>query len=290
MTSTCISSTEFGSVNKINSSTLGDVLVLEHPNFQAKISLHGGQVLAWQPQNQRPVFWLSETSRIADGHAIRGGIPICWPWFGPHPKKPNIVKHGFARNQLWKVDSTAIDNQSITVVLVLNGENEHALWPETFTLKQTLVFSKQFKQTLTMTNLSDHNVQCSAALHSYFSVGDPEHVMIDDLSTTAFYDQLSSKDVASQPLSNCVGPIDRIYYSNKTMKLVDAKWQRTLEITSSNCQQWVLWNPGQAGAEAMPDVHNNGEKEFVCLEAANTEWHEVLPKVSVSIGQTIAIC
>lgn len=288
-----ISSNEYGSVTYVNlnkqASIIDDAINIEHQLGNAQISLYGGQVLQWQPKDQQPVLWLSKEATYTEGKAIRGGIPICWPWFGPHPKDLTSGNHGFARNKYWQLEEVCIAENEVKIVLFLTGDEEHALWRTPFILKQELIFSNEFTQTLSMTNLSDNTVQYSGALHSYFAVGDPSFVNIDNLDDVFFYDQLSGKTHQKEMLVNCQGPIDRIYHDHKPMVIVDQKWNRKLQITSSECHQWVLWNPGKELANKMADVHLNGENEYVCLEAANTTLHDIPPQSHLIIGQSIKI-
>ena len=90
-------------------------------------------------------------------------------------------------------------------------------------------------------------------------------------------------------LTSCEGPVDRIYYDGSSKTLIDNAWQRAITVTSDNCQQWVLWNPGKTAAMAMADMHQGSEQEFVCLEAANTQWQIIPSQASVSISQKVTV-
>lgn len=264
-----------------------------HQCGKGSLSLYGGQVLSWQPKNQRAVFWLSDTSQYSEGKAIRGGIPLCWPWFGGEVKLPSgeltqTSNHGFARQSQWQITETNITASAVEITLTLSGKNLSPLWPEAFELKQKLVFADEFKQQLTMKNLSGTPVSYTGALHSYFRVSNPQSTQVPALSESYFDDKLTNNVKQKTVLSHCKGPIDRIYHNSNIMRIVDQKWHREIAVVSEGCQQWVLWNPG-ADARNMADVHSNGENEFICLEAANTHWQEIAPHAKVTIGQTISI-
>jgi glucose-6-phosphate 1-epimerase len=286
MSSTVIVNNEFGEIQSLDFGHSIKGLQLKHQRCQATVSLYGGQVLAWQPTGQKPIFWLSDDAQYAKGKAIRGGIPLCWPWFGPNK---GAGKHGFARQQIWMLTETLITEENITLVLTWHGENQHDLWSTPCELKQELVFGKQFSQRLFMTNLSDKPVKYTGALHSYFYVSAPENITIEKLSTTPFDDKITDEFIEQQPLDNCIGPIDRIYHTNQAVKIVDSQWRRIIELESQYCQQWVLWNPGKEGAAVMSDVHLDGEQQFVCLEAANTQWQNIPAESTVEMAQTIKI-
>ncbi len=272
-----------------------DGLIIKHDVCQASVSLYGGQVINYQPSGHKPVLWLSESSSYQKGKAIRGGIPLCWPWFGKNDKqsveeaktKP-AGNHGFARQATWQIEDISADEDALTLVLVFQGVNRHLLWPNTFQLKQTLVFGTSLIQTLAMTNLSNVDAQYTGALHSYFSVSNPKNVTVPVLEQIKFDDKLTATSNNVQALKDCRGPIDRIYYSGGRATLVDKGWRRKIEI-STNCAQWVLWNPGEELANTMADIHNNGEREYICLEAANTQWQSLSSGQTVTMNQKIKI-
>ena len=264
---------EFGQVHQIQLSQDISALVIEHSKSKAKVSLYGGQVLSWQPCDEKEVFWLSKDANYEQGKAIRGGIPLCWPWFGKHLNDSDnkAGNHGFAREQMWQVDEVVIIEQGVEICLSWRGENINELWPFACQLKQRLFFGQSFKQTLEMKNLSDNDIYYTGALHSYFYVSSPESIKVATLAQASFDDKLTGQLCQPQALENGVGPIDRIYHTNNVMTIVDSQWQRTIELKTTNTQQWVFWNPGAELANNMADIHNNGEQEFVCLEAANTQ-------------------
>ncbi len=282
---------EYGQVYQAELSKGISVLEVEHKSASATVSLYGGQVLSWQPTGEKEVFWLSTVSDFEQGKAIRGGIPLCWPWFGAHPDDfdNNKGNHGFARTQQWQVDSIDISEQGVEIGLVWQGNNMNKLWPFSSKLKQVLFFGQSFKQILCMTNLSDADAYYTGALHSYFAVSTPKAVQIPALEQATFYDKLTEKLCEPQLLKNGVGPVDRIYHTDKTMRIIDNHWQRVIELKARNTQQWVFWNPGVELANNMADIHSNGEQEFVCLEAANTQMQLLASGQSASMEQEILV-
>ncbi|MBU2871947.1 D-hexose-6-phosphate mutarotase [Colwellia sp. E2M01] len=291
-------------------------LTITHAHCTAVVSLYGGHVLSFTPTGHKDIFWLSEQASYQKGKAIRGGIPLCWPWFGPYKRpelqsmatppldaeeksKVNItetepllsasVNHGFARQLPWTVTDVSADEQGVTLVLTLVGENQHPLWPNAYQLTQTLFFGKNFEQTLAMSNHSKEDTHYSAALHSYFSVSNPENITIPALTGVEYDDKVTGKSNVQQQSVSCVGEIDRVYHSSDKMSLIDSQWQRRIDIVSTHCQQWVLWNPGTELANSMADVHDHGEQEYVCLEAANTQWQTLPAGKTVTISQTIKV-
>jgi len=279
-----VTESPFGSVKLMTLSPDVQCLAINHQLASAKVSLYGGQVLSWQPVGQQDVFWLSENTLYQQGKAIRGGIPLCWPWFGGYKTAGN---HGFVRNQQWQLDDVKVSEQGVNVILSWQGENMHSLWPTPAKLTQHLFFGASFKQRLVMHNLSDQVVQYTGALHSYFAVNHPKKTTVNGLNGALFDCKLSQEQQLTDNKENMVGPIDRIYYNKEPMEIVDAGNKRTIKVSAENTHQWVLWNPGQATAEQMADVHDSGENEFVCLEAANTQWQSIEANESVSMSQQI---
>lgn len=281
-----IAENAFGSVKLVELSPDVQCLEVKHQHTRAKVSLYGGQVLSWQPTDQQEVFWLSQDTAYQQGKAIRGGVPLCWPWFGGYEGAGN---HGFARSQQWQVENVSISEQGVDVTIFWQGENMHSLWPTPAKLTQHLFFGADFSQRLTMHNLSNQDVKYTGALHSYFAVKHPEKTTIEKLNGVKFDCKLSQEQQLTDVKENMAGPMDRIYYNNEPMNIVDAGNNRTITVSSEHTNQWVLWNPGQETAEQMADVHAGGENEFVCLEAANTKWQTILAEQEVVIAQHINI-
>lgn len=275
-----------GHVNQSNIVEGFPAIEINHPSCQARVSLYGGHVLSWQPKEQQEVFWLSKSTPYQEGSAIRGGIPLCWPWFGP---LEGSGQHGFVRQVFWLCDEVNVTEQGVTLLLSWQGENMDKLWPYSVKLEQRLFFGDHFEQDLTIINDSASDFDYTGALHSYFKVSSPENVTVPSLDQSPFYDKLTDQRVAPFTRENCVGPIDTVYDCDQAQQLIDTGWQRIIEISNQNTHQWVLWNPGVETAQKMADVHEHGEQEYVCLEAANTQWQTVSANTSVTISQKIAI-
>jgi len=290
-----IAKNDYGQVRQVELSSGLSALIIDHKFTQAKISLYGGQVLSWQPTDERDVFWLSKNSAYEQGKAIRGGIPLCWPWFGVHPNdsENKVGNHGFARGQLWQLDNIDINEQGVEVSLSWQGQGMSNLWPFACRLTQVLFFGQSFNQVLTMTNLSESDAYYTGALHSYLSVSSPENTAIAELAKAPFDDKLTGKAYAPQPLAiplaNGVDPVDRVYHSNEVMTVVDSYWQRTIKLETTNTKEWVFWNPGAELANNMIDIHESGEQEFICLEAANTQMQLLGAGKSLTMAQKITV-
>ena len=262
-----------------------DIIEITHPRCKASVSLYAGHVLGWQPTSQREVFWLSEATNYKQGSAIRGGVPLCWPWFGPRTSE---VNHGFTRTSIWQLESISPNDDGVSLVLTFSGEGLANTWPFRFKLTQTLFFGDVFKQTLKIDNLSEHAFEHSGALHSYFHVSQPEQACVPRLTNVPYYDKLTDSEKCTR-LIDCRGPKDRVYQSNEGVELLDYGFNRKLVITTTGSQDWVLWNPGSEVASSMSDIQANGEQHFVCLEAGFTKTLSLVAGQSYEVSQEIVI-
>lgn len=262
-------------------------IVVTHQACAAKISLYGGQVLHWQPQDQASVFWLSRDSLFAEGQGIRGGIPICWPWFGDIPGAGN---HGFARLHSWQLNELSITPDYVSIRLCLQGDHKLKHWPHAFHLTQDLVLGDHFEQSLTVANNSDSGWAFTGALHNYFNISHTHKVRLPDLAGVPYQDKLDDfrNRLADKPVQ-IDGAVDRIYSSTQAVNIDDYGLNRCLSIVATGSSQWVLWNPGPSGVAAFTDIHAGGEAEFVCLETANTTPITVAPQSDFSWGQRISL-
>ena len=229
---------------------------------------------------------MSKQAQYQTGTAIRGGIPICWPWFG---NRSNEKSHGFARTQSWQLANTQVTQDAVVIELMLAGEHQAISWPYAFKLKQRLSFSSELSQQMVVENTSDVDFDFGHAFHSYFLVSDPEQVVISNLDNSYFDDKITGKLKQISIMENCKGPLDRVYYNHKPQHIDDKIWQRRITVESINCQHWVVWNPGHDIAAGMKDVHHFGEKEYVCLEAANVEMQTVKSGESAIVSQRISV-
>lgn len=261
-------------------------ITIEHKTCSGKISLYGGHVLAWQPTNEKAVIWLSKDAIYKEGKAIRGGIPLCWPWFGP---LEGTNQHGFARQVTWQLNDIEISEQGVAVRISWQGQNMDVKWPHKTKLEQHLFFGKTFTQSLLMHNLTDQPIEYTGALHSYFVVSSPKNITVPDLAKSDFYDKLTDQKVPAFTRKNCIGPIDTVYYCADEQRLVDAEWQRVIKIVNKNTHEWVLWNPGKETADNMADLHSGAENEYVCLEAANTKQQQISANSTHTISQIISV-
>lgn len=235
---------------------------------EAHLYLHGAHVLHYQPAGQRPVLWQSEESWFEPGRPIRGGIPVCWPWFGAHPNDPDQPSHGFARITEWEPENSSATAESTAVTLKLPASS----CPQGISLQLRVELSDQLSVSLATANACEADFKFSEALHSYFSISDIHEVNVSGLEGQYYLDSLSR---GSSPRKQ-TGPIkfsaetDRIYIDTQhTCNIIDAGFKRNILIQKENGLSTVVWNPWIEKSIRMPDF---GDREFLnmlCVETAN---------------------
>ena len=162
------------------------------PNASGDIYLHGAQVMSWRPAGAEEVIFVSERSHWEDGRAIRGGIPVCFPWFRGKADDPNVPAHGVVRTRAWTLDSIkAEDDGSVTVVCVTESdEATHHWWPQDFRLTHRINVGRSLGMELTAINIGSTAFRFEEALHTYFRVGDVERVEVRGLDGVAYLDNM----------------------------------------------------------------------------------------------------
>jgi len=249
-------------------------LHINNPHATADIALNGAHVFHYQPKDQAPVLWLSDTAAFEKGRAIRGGIPICWPWFGDHATNQQLPAHGFARSdtfELINVEANANQETVVTLQLQSNAFNQQ-YWDSLFTLDVTITVGESLDVSMTMRNDDSSSHTFSSALHSYFTISDVTKVAIKGLDETPYYDKLQNFNAAIQHGSITLDrEIDRVYVPTTNEVYIDDEGlNRTINITKTGSASTVVWNPWIDKSALMNDFHEGGYRCMVCVETTNT--------------------
>lgn len=267
-------------------------LLIRTPLATAALSLHGGQLLSFVPQGFDDLLWLSACSKRAPA-AIRGGVPVCWPYFGREEQPADVPQHGFARNTAWTlVEATNGPDGETTIELSLP---EHAGTP--LRLSQTLHIGRGLTQSLTTRNTGTAPVTFTQALHTYFHVGDAQRVQVDGLDGLTYADKYDGREhlqVGAWDLHDPRDPgrSDRIYHrAGGRYSLHDPVLRRRIGLATSGSRSLVVWNPGEQGIAAISDAPADGWRHFVCLEAANAgeDVIELAPGETYTLRQTASV-
>ena len=247
--------------------TAGKAFVqVEHPSVTARIALEGAHLVSCIPSGQTDLLWMSPSDAQAPGGVLRGGVPLCWPWFGNSRTGP---AHGIARRSLWQLTSAERDEQSVKLRLELPAATQRSVLPEeSWALSLELCMGASLQMTLTSRNTGKGPQLLSQALHSYLPVADITKVRVAGLDGATYLDQLTDSHQVQQGDLTIEREVDRIYLRHsQPIHLSDG--QRTLEICRSGSASVVLWNPWQDKARKLENFPPDGYRTMLCIEAAN---------------------
>jgi glucose-6-phosphate 1-epimerase len=251
-----------------------DRLLVTAPAGSAEIYLHGAQVTGWRPAGGDDVLFLSTRSRFAAGTAIRGGVPICFPWFGPHPTDPSAPSHGFARVLPWRLLGARDAGDDVVVELGLqdSAETRAGAWPHPFRATYRVTVGATLRLELEVTSTGTEPVTFEEALHTYLAVGDVRRIEVTGLEGTGYRDKVAGGALvagAADPV-RLTGETDRVYLGTDATGVVrDPAGGRDVVVGKDGSATTVLWNPWAEAAAAMADLADDEWTGMVCLETAN---------------------
>lgn len=256
---------------------------INNPYAKAEISLYGAQVLSFKPNGQKDILWMSPQCVYEPGKPMRGGIPVCFPWFGPHAGDNHKPSHGFARLLTWDVSETsALPNGATRLILELKSNTETtALWPFAFSAKMIFEIRERLDVTLCCTNTGDEIFSISEALHSYFSISDIAQIDIHGLKDCDYYAGFSMDDPIRQKgdILKIAKEENRRYINHSgDCVLTDPTWNRRIRISKKGSNVTVVWNPWSGTVKTMPDIPGSGYRDFICIEAVNAYADTVILK------------
>lgn len=243
------------------------LLTVESPLCSAVIALQGAQLLEFKPKGSQPWLWLSPKAIFQDGHPIRGGIPVCAPWFGVNQQDPTKPKHGFVRDRDWQLSHiTESPTGVVKLTFQLNSEvDDLTLLPHEFSLKLTLTLSESIDISFSVHNLSSSVMPFSWALHSYFCVDSLKAVRVSGLENNTYLDATNAFLSIKQKGAVCfMSEVDRVYESVGAEQ--EIKGSPGLLIKGDNCPTAIVWNPGAELAEKMADITAAHYDEYICVE------------------------
>lgn len=250
------------------------LIEIDNGQAQATISVYAGQVLKFQPAGANAdLLFVSDSAYYQPGKAIKGGIPICWPWFGPDPEGKGRASHGFVRDRQWQVIATqALSDGKTKVTLGLTDTDEtRAIWPYAFNFNIEITVGTTLQVELVTRNTDSQDFQVTQALHTYFTIGDINQTNVVGLSGTEYLDKANGGAQKSQVGAVTVAAeVDRIYLnvpSNLTIE--DAALNRKINIQATGSKTTIVWNPWIEIAAKMADLGDLDYQKFICVETAN---------------------
>ncbi len=253
---------------------------------EAHVILQGAHLTHWAPAGGKPVLWVSECSWFETGAAIRGGVPICWPWFGPCTFKPELGNHGFVRKMAWEVESiTQPGPRHVAVTLrVSDTDQTRAIWPHEFELRLTITVGADLTMALEARNVGDSPFTFTEAFHPYLCVADIRKAAVTGLTDTDFIDlRDAGRRHDEQPRLIFTEETDREYVDTRATTILEGGlyWGR-ITISKSGSDSTVVWNPWTAKAREMSDFGDDEWPEMVCVEPANAATRNA---VTVAAGE-----
>lgn len=246
------------------------------PACSGELYLQGAHVTAWQPAGAEPGLFLSEKSAFAPGKAIRGGIPIIFPWFGARTATADDPRsdgpsHGFARTQPWNLDFGAYAAEELHLSLTLEPTDvSRALGYDRFLLACQITFGRELRLRLSIANDGEKPMRVEEALHAYLHVGDAQQARVHGLFETEYLDKTENfaRKTQREPVLTLSGPTDRPYLNTTSPIVVDDPvLHRRMTVTKANSNTTVVWNPwANAG---LADMSDDGWRQMLCIESAN---------------------
>jgi glucose-6-phosphate 1-epimerase len=248
------------------------VTEIHNASAAASVGLQGAHVVTFQPHEQAPVLFVSKNAIYRAGKAIRGGIPVCWPWFAQHPTDPAKPMHGFARALMWRVAGTAVIEDATQLRLALDDdEATREIWPYSFALELIVTVGRRLEVSLIARNTGDEPFSCGGALHTYFHVGDTRRATVHGLEGCDYLDKVAGGERRQQHgLVTFAAETDRIYLDTTADCLIgDPALGRQIRIGKSGSRTTVVWNPWIEKTRVIADMLPDEYLEMVCVETAN---------------------
>ena len=246
---------------------------------EATLYTYGAHLTRWNPRGEQPVLFLSPRSEFVPGKAIRGGVPVLFPWFGPRwdggPAGVTSPSHGFARTSEWTVESTHLaPTGEVQVVLRLEPDaNTQQLGYPSFIARVRFHFASDLVMALEVENTGDTPLVFEEGLHTYFAVSDIDEVRIDGLRGSTYIDKRddNTRKVQRETQLAITRDLDQVHVATEDpLTLHDPGWQRRIVIEKTGSRGTVVWNPWSTLTPGLKDLAEDSWRHFVCVETVNT--------------------
>jgi len=270
-----------------------DQIVISNKLAEAEIYLLGGNLTHYQPRDEKPVIFGGKGCEMYPDKTLHAGIPICWPWFGPHPTESSKPQHGFARNKIWELRKTAqLPGGETEIILELSEDKETlGLFAHSFELLLRFTIGKTVRIELETHNTDSSPFRFTQALHSYFYLSDIGNITIRGVEDTPFVDLVDEGRIRqeSDPL-HIDRVVNRVYEpTDRQCELIDSGFGRVITVDKEGSNATTIWNPGSDND--LHDLPGDLYRKFVCIESCNAGNNIITlePGMSHSIVQKIAI-
>lgn len=260
---------------------------INNAHAQASIALQGAHVMSFQPHGEHPVIWLSPAAKLAPGKSIRGGVPVCWPWFGAHASESGFPAHGFARTVPWQVVASEMlaDGSTRVAFELPQSSIPSGQWPHPCRVHNVVTIGQALAVELATGNTGKAAFEIGEALHSYFVISDVDAVRISGLEGAVYLDKVDNMQRKTQAGAITItSEVDRLYVNTETECLIeDAGFKRRIRVAKRGSRSTVVWNPWVEKAAKMGDFgSDSGYRGMVCVESVNAAENVV----SIEPGST----
>jgi glucose-6-phosphate 1-epimerase len=286
-----------GSVELVQGNGRLPKLRIKSKTGAAEIYLYGAQVTSWKPEGAEEVLFVSEKSHWEAGRAIRGGIPVCFPWFRAKADDPQAPTHGFVRTKMWRLESLSDEDEgSVTALFTMESDDStRRWWPYDFRLEYRIAVGAELKLELTVRNTGQAELQLEEALHTYFNVGDVERAEVKGLDGVAYLDNRDGNRRKVQ-LGDLrpTGQMDNAYLdATGEVEIADPARGRWLKTRKANSHSTIVWNPWREGAASLSDFGDEEWRQMLCVEGGNIIGSAIILKpdethtlrVVISVGE-----
>jgi glucose-6-phosphate 1-epimerase len=253
-------------------------VVVTAPAAAGEMYLLGAEVTSWKPRGREEALFVSAASKWEEGKAIRGGVPICFPWFGAKGDDPKAPAHGFVRAKAWQLDSIVPKGDAVTVSMsTASDEASKKLWPAEFHLVHRATFGAELTLELEMTNTGAAPLRFEEALHSYFRLGDVTQASVHGLDRIHFLDKTDgNREKTQRGDITITKETDSVYLDTvHAVEIADPTLRRRIRVSKENSLATVVWNPWIEKSKAMSDLGDDEWRQFVCVETCNVAKHGV---------------
>lgn len=237
---------------------------------EGEMYLHGAQVTSWKPAGDEVLF-ISTKAHWEKGQAIRGGIPICFPWFRGKLDDPHAPAHGFVRTKIWQLESI-IQNENGVSVTMLTQSDEHTRkwWPGEFRLVHRVTFGSELRLELVCMNTGTTPFCFEEALHTYNRIANIQDARVQGLDSVSYLDNTAANEKKTQRGDAIIASLtDRAYCNTQNeVDLLDSK-KRRIRLRKEHSLCTVVWNPWSEGAARLQDLADGEWRQFLCIEASN---------------------
>ena len=253
---------------------LPEPLTLTAPHGEGTVLSYGAHAMSWAPEGHEPVLWVSSRAATETGRAIRGGVPVCFPWFGPGRTGEMTPAHGFARITEWHLDDQGQDDAgnafaSFTLTPQDVSEQLRESFPHEFSATLRMSVGSALRLELSVTNTGEETFEIEEALHTYLSVGDATRVRVRGLDGVPFHDKVTKEQRTQVGDLTVEGETDAVFAHRGEVRVLDPDLGRTLVVSKEGSESTRVWHPREDNAGGMSDFADDEWQQMLCVEAGN---------------------